>query len=1250
MNHQTLLEALRISLERFSKTHLIEKKRKLLLLFTFCLFVLSNPSLEAQVVVNEITDDGTVELKNLGNTAVNTSTFWLCNFPAYVQIQNTTLVCGNMMLGAGEIMAVSASLNFDGTDGEMGLYTSNSFASASAIIDYVEWGSGGHQRSGVAAAAGIWTSGDFAPTFSGQALAYSGMGDSSADWLVAAPTTCDENAACDVTTGDISLDDGSTETSICVDGNPDPLNIVTTGGTGTSTGWIITDDANNILAIPPAPPFDLDGAGPGTCLIWYVTYDDIAGNMVGNTLSDITGCFDISNPVTVIREEPDGGMVSLIDGSTTYTGTAGNIVIEVQHTTTASNLSYWYIITDDNDNILAFANSADGNTLDLSGAPPGECHVWGWSYRGLDDPIPGENISTLTDDDCEAISDNFITVIREAPVCEVTTGDISLDDGSTSTSICVDGNPDPLNIVTTGGTGTSTGWIITDDANNILALPPAPPFDLDGAGPGTCLIWYVTYDDIAGNMVGNTLSDITGCFDISNPVTVIREEPDGGMVSLIDGSTTYTGTAGNIVIEVQHTTTASNLSYWYIITDDNDNILAFANSADGNTLDLSGAPPGECHVWGWSYRGLDDPIMGENISTLTDDDCEAISDNFITVIREASVCEVTTGDISLDDGSTETSICVDGNPDPLNIVTTGGTGTSTGWIITDDANNILALPPAPPFDLDGAGPGTCLIWYVTYDDIAGNMVGNTLSDITGCFALSNPVTVIREEPDGGMVSLIDGSTTYTGTAGNIVIEVQHTTTASNLSYWYIITDDNDNILAFANSADGNTLDLSGAPPGECHVWGWSYRGLDDPIPGENISTLTDDDCEAISDNFITVIRSDIPCGDGVGVPVVNYVSEAQDMDMFVDGVGFDNNPSITFTDPGTPADAVLSNISLELFFRLNGNSCEHDISLQLTDPAGNTQIFTPFATCDGGSGLFYVDLDIPAGMTTGNVGDWVLQFDDTNDQNPDYEYSPRFARLSYSTTYTEIGEGELETINETISDIADQDLFIDGVGFFFNDSYTFSDPGTPANAVLSNISLELFFRLNGSSCENEIAMRLTDPANNTQFLTAYTTCNGGSDLFSVTLDIPSGNTIGVPKDWVLRFDDTNDQNPDYEYSPRFARLTYDVEYTTCMPITPATNEHVDLSKEDTDVSTHNEMKVFPVPASQYLNIEYFSEDTGQMSMQILSSEGKLMMSQEGLIQEGFNTLQLNIADLPAGHYYIRAFDRYYAQTKPFVKL
>jgi len=124
-----------------------------------------------------------------------------------------------------------------------------------------------------------------------------------------------------------------------------------------------------------------------------------------------------------------------------------------------------------------------------------------------------------------------------------------------------------------------------------------------------------------------------------------------------------------------------------------------------------------------------------------------------------TTCEVESGVIELSTGGTEVTICVDGNPDPLEVIFTEmANGDNSGYIITDDQDNILGLPMSGPFDLDGAGIGTCFIRAVSYqDDFTGASVGNNLSDLEGCFELSNPIKVYRQSPDGGQLSLLDGT-------------------------------------------------------------------------------------------------------------------------------------------------------------------------------------------------------------------------------------------------------------------------------------------------------------------------------------------------------------------------------------------------------------------------------------------------------------------------------------------------------------
>ena len=470
-----------------------------------------------------------------------------------------------------------------------------------------------------------------------------------------------------------------------------------------------------------------------------------------------------------------------------------------------------------------------------------------------------------------------------------------------------------------------------------------------------------------------------------------------------------------------------------------------------------------------------------------------------------------------------------------------------------------------------------------------------------------------------------------------------------------------------------------------------------------------------------------------------------DGDLFVgfnDMESFSSNTTYTFNDPGTPANAVISNATLQLFFRVEFASCESDIEVRLTDPAGNI-VFTdsPFATCNGSGAnpfpgqLYNVTIPIADGvaMTTGTLANWVVEFRDTDDQNTGgNEYSVRFGRLIYDATVTTQAGGSGEgcglpliancpadittsatancaatvnipipvfgidfldcagatitnsytgtadasgtyplgttvvtwtvtdtdgnvatceqsvtltdevaptlacpaniTVNtapgqcdatatwaaptvsdncaasmtsrshnsgdtfpigcttvtytaaddagntaecsfevcvdecsgggtpgtsttETITLISDSDLFIgaaDAQSFASNGTYTFTDPATAANAVISNATLQLFFRVENASCESDIEIRLTDPTGNVVYTgTLFTACNGSGanpfpgQLYNVTIPITGGNTTGSTANWVLEFRDTNDQNAGaVEYSVRFGRLIYDATVTT----------------------------------------------------------------------------------------------------------
>ncbi len=103
---------------------------------------------------------GSIEITNNGDAEVDPNGLILCNFPTYVPIE------GASPIAPGESITVDAAglgVPLDAASGELGLYASNDFESAEAIVSYVEWGESGHQRGPVAEAAGLWHEGAAEP-------------------------------------------------------------------------------------------------------------------------------------------------------------------------------------------------------------------------------------------------------------------------------------------------------------------------------------------------------------------------------------------------------------------------------------------------------------------------------------------------------------------------------------------------------------------------------------------------------------------------------------------------------------------------------------------------------------------------------------------------------------------------------------------------------------------------------------------------------------------------------------------------------------------------------------------------------------------------------------------------------------------------------------------------------------------------------------------------------------------------------
>ena len=431
-------------------------------------------------------------------------------------------------------------------------------------------------------------------------------------------------------------------------------------------------------------------------------------------------------------------------------------------------------------------------------------------------------------------------------------------------TFCVDGIPDFVSGIAldaSDAAGSERTWVITDDQGVILGLPPAledvEAVNFDDAGAGVCLIWYLRYEDgLTGAEVGMNANNLQGNFDLSNSIEVVRNETNAGDISggpfefNVDGDPDF---VSGISLD-SSSSTGSNSSW--VITDDQGTILGLPPTLDaveGVNFDEAGA--GICLIWYLRYEdGLAGLEAGLNANDL--EGCFSLS-NSIEVVRNmgANAGEISGGPFE---------ICVDGTSDFVSGITLDSSeafGSESSWVITDGQGVILGLPPTldavEGVDFDAAGPGVCLIWYMRYEgSIQGAEVGLNANDIQGNFDLSNPLEVIRNETNAGV--LMGGPFTFTvdGMPDFVSGITLDSSNASGSNSTWIITDDMGNILGLPPTlaaVEGVDFDAAGA--GVCFIWYLRYEdGLQGLEAGMNKNNL--DGCFSLS-NSIQVTRNDL---------------------------------------------------------------------------------------------------------------------------------------------------------------------------------------------------------------------------------------------------------------------------------------------------------------------------------------------------------------------------------------------------------
>ena len=234
----------------------------------------------------------------------------------------------------------------------------------------------------------------------------------------------------------------------------------------------------------------------------------------------------------------EGGIVSTVDSSDYVEVCIGDDVEDIVdfHVEGASGRLKQWVITDDEDNILYLPEepSFDFNNEEEEGT----VRVYHLSYNGMKPlvhPFWHKHISNLMEDlrGKYDISDNYIEVKL---IQQPEGGDISLADGSTEIEICAgDGHSDLFEVTLTGasgGQGVSMIWVVTDTDLNIIETTSSNSFDFEEDGDGVSLIWHLSYaENVSLDGVTN-INELSGCFDPSNSITVIRNGVNAGSIAI----------------------------------------------------------------------------------------------------------------------------------------------------------------------------------------------------------------------------------------------------------------------------------------------------------------------------------------------------------------------------------------------------------------------------------------------------------------------------------------------------------------------------------------------------------------------------------------------------------------------------------------------------------------------------------------------------------------------------------------------
>ena len=587
---------------------------------------------------------------------------------------------------------------------------------------------------------------------------------------------------------------------------------------------------------------------------------------IGDTLSVdkiSSDCSSLSsNFVSLFFSDPalvDGGMImsSLGDTVEICVSDGENDFLSYTHSTSSASL-YSYLITEPGGKILAVTTDTIVNFEQIA---PGECWIYGISHTIPVTQFQGADLQDIFTEGCFSLSTNKIVIYK-------TSGDQQLINAEQDAfSVCVgDGQEDWIDFTIGENSQGKEVLFVTDNESVIQAVVDSSSINFENLSGGISWVWGISYGGELLLGVGDTLFGreiSTLCYSLtSNFIVVDKVGLTPFSVSTTDGDTLISACVGNnipddVAIISVNLDPSSNIRY--VLIDKNDVILRIQ---ENNVFDIENLDAGTCSIRGLSYGG--DLLAGRG-DTLTDEtsissDCWIWSNNQITIEKN----EIHAGSISTENEQQSITICSQNESDDIIYfeLFNQDTGYQSAYVITNAVEEIISVFTADSMDFNDSPEGICLIYGIVYNgDLTvtpGELItaSNLASD---CFGITNnAIEIVKAMADGGTISTLQGQDSIlfcvADDSPDRVIFTE--STFSFAKYSYLITDTNGMLIEMLNIP---AKDFGDELPGVCRVYGLSYTGeLLDSLAGQIDSIVFSEDCYDLSDNYITVIKSEDP--------------------------------------------------------------------------------------------------------------------------------------------------------------------------------------------------------------------------------------------------------------------------------------------------------------------------------------------------------------------------------------------------------